>query len=224
MIIPSLICLFAQAPVPESPLAELVRAELAFAELAVRQNTKAAFLANLDPQAVVFQPGPVNGRAHWEAKPENPGLLTWFPAFAEVSEDGRMGYTTGPAEFRKDRGRPQEPPQWKGRFVSVWRKGADGIWHVVFDAGDDQHSAVPPLAPGADARPASPLGVSPQQEACLLERDRTRLPSSGNLAYVIETQEGFGPTGSTAGKASMRIWKKVGGVWRLRTQVENPLP
>jgi len=224
VIIPALVCLLAQAPMPESPLAEMVRAELAFAELAGRQNTKAAFLANLHPQAVVFQPGPVNGRAHWEARPENPGLLTWSPAFAEVSEDGRMGYTTGPAEFRKDRAKPQEPPIWKGRFVSVWRKGADGIWRVIFDAGDDQHSAESALTPGASARPAIPLGVSAQQEASLLERDRPQLPTSGDLAYVIESREGFGPAGPAAGKASMRIWKKIGGIWRLRTQVENPLP
>lgn len=224
MVIPALICAFAQAPVPESPLAGLIRTERAFAALAGRQSTRAAFLAYLHPQAVVFQPGPVNGRAHWEARAENPGLLTWFPAFAEVSEDGRMGYTTGPAEFRKDRAKPQEPPIWKGRFVSVWRKGADGSWRLVFDAGDNKYSTESPLAPEADARPASPLGVSAQQEVCLLERDRSQLPSTGDLAYVIASQEGFGPAGPVAGKASMRVWKKVGGIWRLRTQVETPLP
>lgn|GEM_PF-4692427 len=223
MFLPVSICLIAQPPVsvPTAPLSELIRAELAFAEMALRQGTRAAFLANLHPQAVVFSPGPVNGKGLWEAKPESPGLLSWFPAFAEVSEDGLMGYTTGPAEYRKERSSRQEAPAWKGRFLSVWRRDADGRWRVIFDAGDDQPCAEPSLTPEGSARPALPQGMTRQREGVLLERDRPLLPSSGDLAYVIESQEGFGPAGPTEGKAAVRIWKKLAGAWRLRAMVER---
>jgi len=220
MLLPALLCLFAQVPLPlpETPLSGLIRAELAFAELAARQSTRAAFLANLHPQSVVFHPGPVDGRKTWLAKSEDPGLLSWYPIFAELSEDGSLGYTSGPAEYRKERSQAQ--PTWKGRFLSVWRKSPEGRWSLVFDAGDDQPCSGPALTPGSTPRPAMPQGVDADQEASFLERDRARLSSLGDLAYVIDSPQGLGPRG----KASMRIWKKSEGKWRLRAMVESGAP
>lgn len=60
--------------------------------------------------------------------------IKWRPQFVEVLEDGSLVLTRGP--FRvittDEDGRPVE--RW-GTFNSVWRKGEDGQWRVVFDAG-----------------------------------------------------------------------------------------
>ncbi len=108
--------------------------------------------------------------------------------------------------------------------MSLWRKGGDGRWRVVFDAGDEYLPTEPPLNPGEEARPALPPGLSAEREAALRELDRPQLPAAGDLAYVIETREGFASDPLSRGRASLRIWKRVGDAWRLRVLLERPLP
>src|SRR5262245_3867562 len=73
----------------------LVAAERAFSAAAVEHGMQAAFLEYLADGAIVFRPGPVNGRQSWKAR--NPkGALVWGPSFAEISGAGDLGFTTGP--------------------------------------------------------------------------------------------------------------------------------
>lgn len=115
-------------------LQELIDAERAFARMSRDAGIREAFLANLADDAVVFRPKPVPGRKIYEALPAgSPIVLTWSPAYAEVSASGDLGYTTGPYEVR-DRTKPGDPARF-GHYVSVWERQATGEWKVSLDAG-----------------------------------------------------------------------------------------
>jgi len=62
-----------------------------------------------------------------------PGFhVTWTPEFAAVSASGDLGYTRGTNEFTlptKGGGTTKLP----GRYLTVWRRGADGVWRCVED-------------------------------------------------------------------------------------------
>jgi ketosteroid isomerase-like protein len=115
-------------------LAGLIAAERGFAAMSRERGVREAFLANLADDAVVFRPKPMPGRQAYEEMPAgSPIILTWSPAYAEVSVRGDLGYTTGPYEVR-DRTKPADPARF-GHYVSVWERQADGQWKVSLDAG-----------------------------------------------------------------------------------------
>ena len=114
----------------------LVAAERAFAKKSHDSNIREAFLANLSDQAVIFNPGPVNGKNVYSKQLQDknppPVTLDWAPAYAEVSEDGKMGFTTGPYALIDNR---TKTVRSHGTFFSVWEKQADGEWKVALDFG-----------------------------------------------------------------------------------------
>src|SRR3954466_15615778 len=76
-------------------LNKLVETELSFAGTAAEKGTKTAFLTFLADDGIIFNPTEANGKLVWKARPESPALLSWNPAWADVSSDGKLGYTTG---------------------------------------------------------------------------------------------------------------------------------
>ncbi len=113
-------------------LESLVAAERAFAAAAKANGTRAGFIEYLAADSILFRPGPVNGKAIWEAAPSRPGLLAWYPAYAGIAASGEMGFTTGPWEFW-----PAEAtaPVAFGHYISVWQFQSDGTWRVKLDTG-----------------------------------------------------------------------------------------
>lgn len=201
------------APEPAAALASLIAAELAFAADATRRDTWTAFLAVLHPEALIFAPEAVNGPEYARRQGRDPGRLSWFPAFAELSSDGRWGYTSGPWEYRSD---PKTSrPDRRGRFASLWHREPDGIWKLMADgrcpdAPDD--ATLQPLRPGDPPRPAQPLGLE-RSEAELRGLDRPRLPEDRDLALVHGTE---------GGRSWYRIWIRIEGTWRLRVAARLP--
>lgn len=124
-------------------LAPVVEAEHNFAQYSIDHGMKDAFLGFAAPDGVIFRRGPVNAIERWKSlNPAPTGLLTWWPAYADVSDAGDMGWTTGPYEFRE---KPtDEKPAGTGHFFTVWRKQADGTFKFVLDLGIE-HTA--PSAP-----------------------------------------------------------------------------
>jgi ketosteroid isomerase-like protein len=60
--------------------------------------------------------------------------LTWTPTDAVMGPSGDMGYTWGHYEgHSKDAN--GNPVLTSGRYMTIWRKGSDGNWKVVLDAG-----------------------------------------------------------------------------------------
>ena len=124
----------------DDALQSLVQAEKNFAQMAVEKNIRDAFLANLADNAIVFDPGPVSGPKLYQKSSPSDAQLTWYPIFADVSRAGDMGYTTGPWEFKKNKG--DEKPSAYGQFLSVWKKQPDGKWQVVLDGGVDNPAPI----------------------------------------------------------------------------------
>jgi ketosteroid isomerase-like protein len=119
---------------PKADVTKLVEAERSFALAAATVGTRAAFLEYLTDKALIFRPHPVNAHVWYAENTEDSGLLSWGPAYAEVSSSGDMGYTTGPWEFRRNAADAEAASY--GHYVSIWGKQADGSWRVLLDIGN----------------------------------------------------------------------------------------
>lgn len=130
----------AAAPVSEPLTADecaVSAREMSFAR-SVADHDGAAFAGHLAPEAVfaVGTPRPTRGAAAiaraWAPIVRGDALrLEWYPARTTISGD--LAWSTGPALLeRLDGG---EPRYALSEFQSVWRRGADGGWLVVFDGG-----------------------------------------------------------------------------------------
>lgn len=120
--------LSAQSSAPK----ELAAAERAFAAAALRMGINAAFLEYLDDDAVMFNPGPVNGKELYRSRKERPITLHWRPTFVQVARSGDYGISTGPWEITPA---GSDSVTAVGEFFSVWKKRKDGVWRVILDNG-----------------------------------------------------------------------------------------
>ena len=105
-----------------------------------------AFATWFAPDAVTLNNGqpPVQGRtniagtATWSAADYQ---LTWSPHGASMGPSNDMGYTWGSYEgHSKDRN--GQPVTTTGRYITIWRKQADGSWKIALEASAND-------APGA---------------------------------------------------------------------------
>jgi ketosteroid isomerase-like protein len=126
-------CSSAPATIASDTLRDQVfAAERAFARTMERRDP-ASFTGFVAEEAVFFNgPTPLRGRAavveawsHYFAAKVAP--FSWEPDAVEVLDSGVLALSTGPV---KD-------PTGKliGRFNSIWRQEAPGVWRVVFDRG-----------------------------------------------------------------------------------------
>jgi ketosteroid isomerase-like protein len=139
----------------KSNLQKLVETEIAFAKAAEMKGTRAAFLEFLADDAVVFRPGARNGKEFWQAQPDSPALLAWSPAWADVSSDGNLGYTTGAWELRP-KGKTDAPNAF-GQYVTIWLKQADGNFKAVLDIGiSHEKPASKTVSKGSSVKAAAP--------------------------------------------------------------------
>ncbi len=134
--------------------------ETKFVALGQEEGSRTASLAYLADDAIMFEPGPVNAKKTWNARPVAALSLKWEPTFAAMSRSCDLGFTTGPAEWRKEK--TDEKPLGYGQYISVWKKQTDGAWKVEVDVGGAVPSAQkvegPPeisiSGPPASAKPA----------------------------------------------------------------------
>jgi ketosteroid isomerase-like protein len=124
---------FATASFAQTDLEKLVSTEKSFAEFAAEKGTKPAFLEFLADDGIVFNPTAANGKEVWKAKKDSPALLAWNPTFADVSSDGKLGYTTGDWEYRPN-GKADKPTAF-GQYVTLWQKQLDGKFRAILDVG-----------------------------------------------------------------------------------------
>src|SRR5438034_8113101 len=120
-----------------SALSSLVQTERAFASAAQEKGIREAFLLFIADDGILFRPTAVNGKKWMQDNPvpasnTRPSLV-WRPIFADVSEAGDLGYTTGPWEFKQDINDKQ--PAAYGNFITVWKRQADGSWKFALDLG-----------------------------------------------------------------------------------------
>ncbi len=114
-------------------LASTVEArEIAFARTMADRDLE-AFRSFVSEEAVFFNGNtPIRGRdavveawAPFFEGPEAP--FSWHPDVVQVLESGTLALSSGVVHT------PGGEPA--GRFNSVWRLEADGVWRVVFDKG-----------------------------------------------------------------------------------------
>ena len=72
--------------------------------------------------------------ANWNPKDYQ---LTWTTTDAQMGPSGDMGYTWGHFEGRS-KDAAGNPVTTTGRYITVWRKQADGNWKVELDAGANE--------------------------------------------------------------------------------------
>ncbi len=71
-------------------------------------------------------------RTTWEHLISMPGFhLEWRATSAQVAEAGDMGYTIGTYELTVEQ--DGAPMVTVGKYVTLWKKQADGSWKVVVD-------------------------------------------------------------------------------------------
>ena len=124
---------------PQATAATMLESETKFVALGKERGSREASLANLADDAIMFEPGPVNAKKKWNERTEAPLALSWTPTFAGMARSCDLGFTTGPAEWR--RAKEDEKPLGYGQYISIWKKQKDGAWKVVVDVG----GAVPSL-------------------------------------------------------------------------------
>ena len=129
----SLVGVVALAETPAEAARTMVEAEKKFYQTGQEQGTRAAFLAFLAEDGIVFRPGPVNGKEVWGKRDETGLDLVWEPTFAVIARSADFGYDTGPAKWRANK--KEEKFTGHGQFISIWKKQQDGSWKVALDCG-----------------------------------------------------------------------------------------
>lgn len=123
----------------------LMKTDRAFSALSLAKGSNAAFLAYIADDARLYGAGsqpPMFGKVAVERRFAQQGSgngapkdnqLSWAPQHAEISGDGRLGYTDGTWRF-KGRGAKGKPVRLTGHYLTVWRL-EHGHWRVVADMG-----------------------------------------------------------------------------------------
>lgn len=66
----------------------------------------------------------------------NPNItLKWQPVKADVAASGDLGYTVGTWQI-SGKNRKGDPVSMTGKYMTVWKRQADGTWKVVADMGN----------------------------------------------------------------------------------------
>ena len=119
-----------------SPRCEVWQRELSFAQ-SVASHDAVAFAEHLHPQtAFGVSRKPSVGREaivrEWQGIIDGSALgLEWYPDVVTIGGDGKTAYSSGPSLYVD----PKTGSTRRGRFGSVWQRGDDGVWRVIFDDG-----------------------------------------------------------------------------------------
>jgi ketosteroid isomerase-like protein len=114
--------------------------ELSFAQ-SVADHDAAAFATHLEQDAAfsVESPEPLRGRdeitRQWGGLIQGKGvLLSWYPTRTTIAGMADIASSAGPVLVEDTR--PGARQRYRlGTFHSVWHRGPDGTWRVMFDGG-----------------------------------------------------------------------------------------
>jgi ketosteroid isomerase-like protein len=127
-------------PVLTTPECEVWMREMSFAR-SVAEHDATAFAEHLDEQAAfaASRREPQRGRAvisrEWTDVVSGKGLrLEWYPTRVTIAGRPDIAWSSGPSLFEDLT--PGATQRFHiGAFRSVWARGADGVWRVLFDDG-----------------------------------------------------------------------------------------
>lgn len=118
---------------------DVVAAERAFAADGQARGWIAAFKRYAAPDAIAFQPDPVNVQEAFKDQPDEPAdrSLKWWPVWAGIAQSADLGFTTGPYTSGEQR---------FGHYFTVWAKQSNGAWRWIYDGGP-RNEVRSPLGP-----------------------------------------------------------------------------
>lgn len=116
--------------------------ELSFAR-SVQQHDAAGFASHVEPDAVFAanSPRPQRGKdavlAHWRGLIDGKQMrLAWYPTQVVADDAAGVAYSSG--RWLMEATDPAARPHFiAGHFATVWHRGKDGAWRVLFDGGDE---------------------------------------------------------------------------------------
>ena len=151
-----LAAVLATASAPDSLAAPIVAAENAFAADAHRFGVRLAFLAHFDAGSWLFRPYPVDALDALARDADDGAPLEWGPEIVGVAASGDMGFTSGAWSAHA----PGTEQMAHGHFLTVWKRGDDGIWRVQVDGGISHPALAQPVGEvkvvlGAGDKPAA---------------------------------------------------------------------
>lgn len=122
----------AHQPSMDAP-ASLAAAETSFAAHSVREDMRAAFLANFAVDGLFVRSGWIVSNDWLRDRPAPAIVLDWRPQYVEVARSGELGLSTGPTRITSKTDASAAPSY--GQYVSVWRREGAGPWKVAVDLG-----------------------------------------------------------------------------------------
>jgi ketosteroid isomerase-like protein len=118
---------------------DLIKVDKEFSALSLEKGMKFAFLEYAADSAVLLQRNvmPMVGKKvisdAFESFSDAGFTLSWEPLYADMSQSGDLGYTYGIyTSFIK-----ADSSVTKGKYVTIWKKQADGSWKFVLDGGNE---------------------------------------------------------------------------------------
>lgn len=129
----------------------LLQTDRAFAASSMEQGTAAAFFANMSEDAMELpaNAAPVIGRRQVRDRLGELGAqaLDWTPQRAEVSRALDLGWTWG--EWRLYRSAASKSLIAHGKYLNIWKRGADGAWKLAVDIGNQADETPAPGPPAS---------------------------------------------------------------------------
>lgn len=140
----------------QSLLQGMFDAQLALNRSITEEGPNRGFEGFLSDDAILFRPGPVNGRQFLVAgRAGSTGDLVRKIDFADISMNGLLGYSYGAWKLTQKL-RVGEDVRM-GQYATVWRKAADGRYRAVLDI-ETFHDEV------ELTRPPGPLPTAPVRD------------------------------------------------------------
>ena len=169
--------------VAAEPVDTLMSAERDFAARSLRLGVKAAFLGVLAEDALLFRPGPVNGRDWYAARPDvAPFTLAWAPEAGEASAD--LGYTYGPYRLTPRDAEGRDGDALGGHYFSVWTREAGASWRLWLDQGVPHALTELPVEAATPASPRPSTGGRAEDLAARDDAFNTLLAGAHDAAAV----------------------------------------
>jgi len=115
---------------------ELMEIDKSFSHLSLERGMNNAFMTYLDPEGILLRPNrfPIVGTREVEEvlleTDDSEFELSWEPSGAKVAKSGEFGFTYGIYTFSTG------SQEFKGTYVTVWRKDEQGNWKWVLDTGN----------------------------------------------------------------------------------------
>lgn len=140
LLMSSLLLVASCATTRHATVDDLMATDRAFSDYSAKHGPHAAWDKYLIDKAVEMSPGQdfvfdkATTMKGFEQFPET-ASLTWTPIGGDIAKSGDVGYTYG-RYLVKSMSPDGKIRVSNGKYITVWKRQADGSWKAVFDGGN----------------------------------------------------------------------------------------